>query len=102
MHTLATERDEKGNHYVHHSYDAYRTSHSHVVEYRGQTGLSLPAGYHKQSVGLGVFQSNLKSRHRAYTLDHYFTQRSSKAITQSKILRYERETLRQTQEINNA
>jgi hypothetical protein len=102
MHTLATERDEKGNHYVHHSYDAYRTSHSHVVEYRGQTGLSLPAGYHKQSVGLGVFQSNLKSRHRAYTIDHYFTQRSSKAITQSKILRYERETLRQTQEINNA
>jgi hypothetical protein len=73
-----------------------------VVEYRGRTGLSLPAGYHKQSVGLGVFQSNLKSRHRAYTINHYFTQRSSKAITQSKILRYERETLRQRQEINNA
>jgi hypothetical protein len=45
------------------------TSNSHVVEYRGRTGLSLPAGYHKQSVGLGVFQGDLKSRHRAYTID---------------------------------
>jgi hypothetical protein len=44
-----------------------------MVEYRGRTGLSLPAGYQKQS------------RHRAYTIDHYFTQRSSKAITQSKM-----------------
>jgi hypothetical protein len=79
------ERDEKGNHYVHHSYDAYRTSHSHVVEYRGRTGLSLRTGYHKQSVGLGVFQGNLESRHRAYTIDHYFTQLSSKEITQNKI-----------------
>jgi hypothetical protein len=85
MHTPTTERDEKGSRYVHHSYDAYRTTNSHVVEYRGRTGLSLPASYHKQSVGLGVFQGNLKSRHRAYTIDHYFTQHSSKAITQSKI-----------------
>jgi hypothetical protein len=56
-----------------------------MVEYKGRTGLSLPADYNKQSVGLGVFQGNLKSRHRAYTVNHYFTQRSSKAITQSKI-----------------
>jgi hypothetical protein len=75
-----------------------------VVEYRGRTGVSLPAGFHKESVGLGVFQGNLKSRHHAYTIDHYFTQRSSKAITQSKknLLRYERETIIQRQEINNA
>jgi hypothetical protein len=52
-----------------------------MVEYRGQTGLSLPAGYHKQSVGLGVFQGNLKPRHRANTINHYYTQRSRKAIT---------------------
>jgi hypothetical protein len=66
--------------------------------------LSLSAGYRKQSVGLGVFQGNLMSRHRAYTIDYYFTQRSSKAITQSKIniLRYEQETISQRQEINNA
>jgi hypothetical protein len=56
-----------------------------MVIYRGRTGLTLPASYHKQSVGLGVFLGNLKSRHRTYTIDHYFTQRSSKAITQSKI-----------------
>jgi hypothetical protein len=56
MHIPATERDEKGIRYVHHSYDAYRTSHSHVVEYRGRTGLSLLAGYHKQSVGLVYFK----------------------------------------------
>jgi hypothetical protein len=71
--------------YVHQSYDTYRTSHSHVVEYRGQIGLSLPASFHKQSMGLGVFQGNLKSRHHDYTNDHYFTQHSSKAITQSEI-----------------
>jgi hypothetical protein len=58
----------EGSRYVHHSYTAYRTSHSHMVEYRGRMGLSLPAGYHKQSVELGVFQGNLKSRHRAYTI----------------------------------
>jgi hypothetical protein len=46
---------ERGR-YVHHSYDAYRINHTHAVEYRGRTGLSLPAGYHKQSVALGVFQ----------------------------------------------
>jgi hypothetical protein len=75
-----------------------------MVEYRGRTGLSLPASYHKRSVGLGVFQGNLKSRHHAYTINHYFTQRSSKAITQSKInlLQNEREMIRQRQEINNA
>jgi hypothetical protein len=61
MHTPTTERDEKGSRYVHRSYDAYRTSHSHVVEYKGRTGLSLPADYHKQSVRLGVIKvtSNL-------------------------------------------
>jgi hypothetical protein len=68
----------EGSCYIHHSYDAYRTNHSHVVEYRGWTGLSLPASYHKRSVGLGVFQANLMSRHRAYTIDRYFTQRSTK------------------------
>jgi hypothetical protein len=49
MHTLATERGEKGvvTYITLTSYDAYRTSNSHVVEYRGRTGLSLPAGYHK-------------------------------------------------------
>jgi hypothetical protein len=46
-----------------------------MVIYRGRTGLTLPASYHKQSVGLGVFLGNLKSRHRTYTIDHYFTQR---------------------------
>jgi hypothetical protein len=40
-------RDEKGTCYIHHYYDAYRTSHSHVVEYKGRTGLSLPVDYHK-------------------------------------------------------
>jgi hypothetical protein len=58
--------------------------------------MSRPASYHKQSVGLGEFQGNLKSRHRAYTIYHYFTLCSSKAITQSKInlLRYEREAMK--------
>jgi hypothetical protein len=69
-----------------------------MVEYRGRTGFSLPAGYHKGFVGLGVFQGNLKSRHHAYTIDHYFTQRSSKI----NLLRNEREMIRQRQEINNA
>jgi hypothetical protein len=81
MHTPATERNEKG--VVTYTILTMPTGLATLTWWNTEAG--LPAGYQKQYVGLGVFQGNLKSRHRAYTIDHYITLRSSKAITQGKI-----------------
>jgi hypothetical protein len=100
MHTPATERDDKGA--VMYTTIMMPTGLATLTWWNTEVGWGCQ--YHKQSVGLCVFQGNLKSGHRAYTIDHYFTQHSSKAITLSKIklLRYKREPKRQGQEINNA
>jgi hypothetical protein len=55
VHTPTKERDEKEP-FVHHSYDAYKTSHSHMVEYRVGRGCHYSSATTSSPWGLVYFK----------------------------------------------